>query len=146
MDILYNDIKLYKNNLYLETDKVQITPKIIFNLNPDKFYTLIVFDPEAVGGNKIHWLVINITNNNINNGKTLIKYKGPAPPKGSGTHHYVFCLLEYDLPIDISKINIQGSFKSRFIELDKLFKIINLRKDKSKIKIIKYFLSSNDFN
>lgn len=145
MDIFYGDIKLFKNNLYLETEKVQLKPKIVFNLNPNKFYTLVVFDPEAVGGNKIHWLVINITNNNINNSKTLIKYKGPAPPKGSGTHHYVFSLFEYDLPIKISEINISNSFKSRFIQLDKLFNIINLKKDKCKIKIIKYFLSSNDF-
>jgi phosphatidylethanolamine-binding protein (PEBP) family uncharacterized protein len=143
MDILYNYIKLY-NNLYLEPKQVQSKPKIVFNLNPSKFYTLVVFDPEAVGGNKIHWLVVNITDNDIDNSKTLIKYKGPAPPKGSGTHHYVFCLFEYDLPIKISKINISNNFKSRFIELNKLFKMINLKKDKCKIKNIKYFLSSND--
>ncbi len=145
MDIFYGDMKLYKNNLYLETKKVQSKPKIVFNLNPNKFYSLVVFDPEAVGGNKIHWLVINIIDNDIDNSKTLIKYKGPAPPKGSGTHHYVFSLFEYDLPIEISETNISNSFKSRFIELDKLFNIMGLKKNNSKIKIIKYFLSSNDF-
>ena len=145
MDIFYDDIKLYKNNLYLETKIVQSKPKIIFNLNPNKFYTLVVFDPDAIGGNKIHWLVINIINNNIDNSKTLIKYKGPSPPKGSGVHHYVFSLFEYDVPIKISKINIFYIIKSRFIKLDKLFNIIGLKKNNCKIKIIKFFLSSNDF-
>ena len=42
----------------------------------------------------MHWLVTNISENNINNGNTLLSYKGPAPPKNTGKHKYIFELYE----------------------------------------------------
>jgi phosphatidylethanolamine-binding protein (PEBP) family uncharacterized protein len=138
MNINYPFTNLYKNNLSISVEESQSKPNIILNLEPNKIYTLIMFDPDAVGGNKIHWLVCNIISNNISSGRTLIEYKGPAPPKNSGIHHYVFCLLEQKQKLLLDNLNLQ--FDSRFIELEKLFKKINLHNSDVKIVSIKYFI------
>jgi hypothetical protein len=64
-------------------------------------YTLILYDSKAVSpsGNHNHWLVINIPGNSLskgelNEGTTLLSYKGPAPPSGSGEHKYTFELYK----------------------------------------------------
>jgi len=64
-------------------------------------YTLILYDSKAVSpsGNHNHWLVINIPGNSLrkgelNEGTTLLPYKGPAPPSGSGQHKYTFELYK----------------------------------------------------
>ena len=57
-----------------------------------EFYTLVMHDPDAVGGNRIHWLVIN-------NDDTVLPYKGPRPPPGSGIHRYIFLLIGHRVPI-----------------------------------------------
>lgn len=59
-----------------------------------------MFDPEAVGGNKIHCLVVNLTQEN-QHGDTVVPYEGPHPPKGSGIHHYHFWLLEQQGPVEV---------------------------------------------
>ena len=38
---------------------------------------------------------------NINNGKTILPYKGPAPPPNSGKHRYIFELYEHSELITI---------------------------------------------
>jgi phosphatidylethanolamine-binding protein (PEBP) family uncharacterized protein len=98
-----------------------------------------MFDPEAVGGNKIHWLIVNITQNDIFTGNTLIRYKGPAPPKGSGKHHYVISLFRQHKFIEIKNIVLDY----RFIELDKLFTILRTNNNYFILKSIKYFVSKN---
>ena len=138
MNINYQHIKLYKNNLFIPTQQSSIKPIVTLQTNPVFLYTLIMFDPDAVGGNKIHWLITNITNNDILTGNTLIQYKGPAPPSGSGKHHYVFCLFAQDKYI----ANTNVKFNSRFIELNKLFEKIVFNKNNLKIKNIKYFISA----
>lgn len=98
-----------------------------------------MFDPEAVGGNKIHWLITNIKHNNILTGNTIIEYKGPLPPKGTGPHHYVFVLFEQTKFIYITNLK----FNSRFVELNKLFKKLGFNKNNFKLKNILYFISEN---
>ena len=139
MDINYQNNKLYKNNLFITLEEAHIKPKIILRKNKKKIYTLLMFDPDAIGGNKIHWLIVNIINDDISSGNTLIEYKGPTPPKGSGIHHYTFVLAEQ---IDFIKIdNIK--FETRFIELKELFKKLGVNKKKFIPKVIKYFVSEN---
>jgi hypothetical protein len=139
MDINYKSIKLSKNNIFINIEEANLKPLIILNLNLNKFYTLLMFDIDAVGGNKIHWLVINIRNNDIYTGNILIEYKGPAPPIGSGIHHYTFVLFEQTEFIKIKNIKC----KTRFIELKKLFKKIGVNKKNFITRIIKYFISEN---
>ena len=140
MKINYSTKKLYKNNLFISIEESSIKPIIILNKNPNKWlFTLLMFDPEAIGGNKIHWLIVNITNNCIFKGDTLIKYKGPLPPKGSGKHHYTFILFKQTEFIETTNIK----FKSRFIELNKLFKKLGVNQYNFIPKNIIYFVSEN---
>jgi phosphatidylethanolamine-binding protein (PEBP) family uncharacterized protein len=97
MNIIYNNIHI-KNNQFLKVSQTQEKPKIkLESLDITKTYLLIMYDPDAVGGTHIHWVLSNITNMNINNGINLIPYKGPAPPPGTGKHRYIFELYEQNI-------------------------------------------------
>ena len=108
-------------------------PLLIFNDNKKKktnknpLYTLIMFDPDAVGGNLIHWLVINTHT-------TIFPYKGPHPPPGTGLHHYHFLLLAQK---DIITKPIR--LKNRHIGIATLIEKLGLQS--SRIVDQKYFVS-----
>ena len=104
MKVLYNG-KIVKNNDFLRVSETQIEPEIKLNVNPNKFYTLICYDPDAVGGTHIHLAKNNITSNDIKTGNTIIPYKGPAPPPKTGIHHYIFNLYEQVGVNNIEPIN-----------------------------------------
>jgi phosphatidylethanolamine-binding protein (PEBP) family uncharacterized protein len=99
MEIYYNNKKIL-NDEFIKPSKTQIKPEIKFNLNSAKYYTLIMYDPDAVVGTFVHWLVTNISKNNINNGKPIFPYKGPAPPPNTGKHRYIFELYEQNVMIN----------------------------------------------
>ncbi len=139
MEIIYPSTKLYKNNLFLSIEESSIEPIINLNYELKSFYTLLMFDPDAVGGNKIHWLIVNITNNDITIGDTIVNYKGPNPPKDSGKHHYVISLFRQHKLIDPKNIVLD----SRFIELEILFNMLKTKNNYFTIENIKYFVSKN---
>ena len=128
MEVIYNN-KSIKNDEFLEVAETQKQPKIKLCMNPEKFYTLIVHDPDAVGGNKIHWAIINILNNDIRNGINIIPYKGPAPPKNTGIHHYKFELYEQSRYHNIKQLN------ERFYKMDEIRDILKLNNRKPKFHI-----------
>lgn len=98
-------------------DNADINPPLTISDVPAdaKSLVLIVNDPDALGGNWIHWLVWNISSSTreiaeaampagatagTNSfGKTA--YGGPCPP--SGTHRYVFNLYALDVMLGLSK-------------------------------------------
>lgn len=41
-----------------------------------------------------HWLVGNIPEENVAKGEVLAEYVGPAPPKNTGKHRYVFLIYK----------------------------------------------------
>jgi len=60
---------------------------------------LYIIDPDAPrrgGYNREfrHWLVGNIPEENIAKGEILAEYVGPAPPKNTGKHRYVFLVYK----------------------------------------------------
>ena len=77
--------------------------------------TLIMHDPDAVSGDFLHWLVWDIPPSTesipVNsvpvgavqgrNGRGKAEYTGPCPPKGSGTHHYIFDFYALDTTLDL---------------------------------------------
>lgn len=77
--------------------------------------TLILHDPDAVSGDFLHWLVWDIppgteaiSVNDVpvgaiqgKNGGGDNGYTGPCPPKGTGTHHYIFDLYALDTTLDL---------------------------------------------
>lgn len=110
MEIIYN--KPIKNNMSLKTYETQLEPKINININnndTNQRYTLIMYDPDATNGTYVHWIVTNITNNNIKNGKILLPYKGPSPPPKTGKHRYIFELYLEGIiePIDKRSCSIE---------------------------------------
>jgi len=139
MEIIYPSRRLYKNNLFLSIEESSVEPIINLDCKLKSFYTLLMFDPDAVGGNKIHWLIVNITKNDIFTGDTIINYKGPKPPKDSGKHHYVFSLFRQHKIIDPENIVVE----SRFIELERLFSMLKTNNNYFTLENIKYFVSKN---
>jgi phosphatidylethanolamine-binding protein (PEBP) family uncharacterized protein len=93
MEVFYNG-KLLKDDQFLRVSETQTEPHITLNVDPNKLYTLVLYDPDAVSGTYIHWIKANITNNDMRTGNIIIPYKGPAPPPKTGKHHYIFNLYE----------------------------------------------------
>jgi len=64
------------------------------------FYTLCMTDPDAPSRLNPkyrewhHWLVVNIPEARVADGKTLSEYVGSGPPKGTGLHRYVFLVYK----------------------------------------------------
>ena len=93
MEIYYNRKRV--EGQYLTTEETQNVPLVsLKGLDTNKKYILIMNDPDALGGNRIHWLVSNINGNHFNSGNHLLFYRGPAPPRNSGIHNYIFSLYE----------------------------------------------------
>jgi len=91
-------------------------PLTIFNV-PHKAQSLalILHDPDAPSGDFLHWLVWDIPPgtesiavNDVpigaiqgRNGAGENGYMGPCPPKGSGTHRYIFDFYALDTTVDL---------------------------------------------
>ena len=132
LEVYYNNKKLV-NNEFLKSSETQIKPKIKYNYNLNNLYTLIMYDPDAVNGTNVHWLVTNIKNN-IKNGKILLPYQGPAPPANTGKHRYIFELYKQS-----EMLNVEP-FEQRSISINLLKSKLNLTNYISKIK----FISQNE--
>jgi Raf kinase inhibitor-like YbhB/YbcL family protein len=94
-----------------------ISPPLAWSDAPDGTlsYVLIVDDPDAPGGDWVHWLVYNLPAGTTSlpegitalpgsaaqgkNGWGAAQYDGPQPP--SGTHRYVFKLYALDVVLDL---------------------------------------------
>ncbi|HSW79025.1 MAG TPA: YbhB/YbcL family Raf kinase inhibitor-like protein [Candidatus Babeliales bacterium] len=77
--------------------------------------TLIMHDPDAVNGDFLHWLVWDIPPSTesipVNsvpigamqglNGRGEPNYTGPCPPKGTGTHRYMFDFYALDTSLNL---------------------------------------------
>lgn len=82
------------------------------------YCSMVMFDPDAVGGSKIHWLVLNI--GRVGDGTTVLSYVPPNPPRGSGLHRYVFWILEHDHRIPPPRLS------DRFIGIPTLLSLIGV--------------------
>jgi Raf kinase inhibitor-like YbhB/YbcL family protein len=91
-------------------------PLNIFNIPKGTLsLTLIMHDPDAPGGDFLHWLVWDIPPgtesipvNSVpvgavqgQNGQGKTGYMGPCPPKGSGAHHYIFDFYALDTTLNL---------------------------------------------
>jgi phosphatidylethanolamine-binding protein (PEBP) family uncharacterized protein len=126
MIVTYNG-KNITNKKFMTKESTQSEPKIKYTASPEKLYTLIMYDPNAVSltNNHLHWVIVNIKGNQIDSGKKLFRYKGPQPPAGSGIHHYIFKILEQPSEITLS----QFSEDERTLSMEELYKRLNLKKE-----------------
>jgi len=96
LEVIYNNTNVggsENNPTMYDLETMKIPPKITFpNLESNKFYTLIMYDPNAVSGTFLHMLTVNI--NKMQNGVTCVDYHPPTPPLNSGIHHYTFALYK----------------------------------------------------
>lgn len=92
LEVYFNNNKI-KNKQIMPLETVQMQPQIKFNLESNKFYTILMVDPDAPSKDNpiykyvLHWLVYN-------NNEIAVNFMPPAPPSKSGLHRYYICLFE----------------------------------------------------
>jgi len=129
MEVFYNG-NLLKNDDFFSVSETQVEPEIRLNVDPNKLYTLVLYDPDAVSGTYIHWIKVNITNNDMKTGNIIIPYKGPAPPPKTGKHRYIFNLYQQNGK------NKMVSFQQRAVELNDLKNKLGVTEPMYKIQFI----------
>jgi phosphatidylethanolamine-binding protein (PEBP) family uncharacterized protein len=85
------------NNLRSRTNTVK-PPSVQYSSDTHELYTLVIWDPDAPNPSFLHWLVVNIPEDRVQDGETIVEYKPPTPP--SGIHRYYVGL--YRQPMTIS--------------------------------------------
>jgi len=109
---------VYKNNILvnqgnvLTIDQTQECPsQLKWPVERGQLYTIIMCDPDAPSRespkwrNFLHWCIVNIPGDEISKGAKVMDYMGPAPPRGTGLHRYVF--LVYKQGQEIGKPSIE---------------------------------------
>lgn len=124
LEVFYKNVKV-NNNQYLKPSDASSKPTIHYPSESNKLYTLIIHDPDAPAGNVVHWTVVNIKGSDIKSGNEIIKYKGPAPPPGSGIHRYIFLIFEQTTEIQHNIIT------NNVIPMDKLLSELGLQNNQS---------------
>lgn len=138
----YNIYPIYHGKIVMNSGEhktvreVQIQPNILFKgftLEKKKYYTLVMRDPDALLGHRIHWLIQNIPlslNEEIllssikeNEMNVILPYSGPSPPPHTGKHHYIFELYEQ------KSIKSLTYWTERYISYDNFIKKMKLKKD-----------------
>jgi phosphatidylethanolamine-binding protein (PEBP) family uncharacterized protein len=116
MNIEYSGESIISNKnsgLYLSTEATASAPRIDFGqlLEKGKYYTLIMHDPDAVNDNHNvnHWIINNIKGNT--NFESLLDYKGPHPPPGSGIHKYIFTLYLQPNVFKLTKVDDESDLR-----------------------------------
>lgn len=127
MNIQYPNHRPVVDGDYLSPMKTANAPMITLSLDNHRLYTLLMFDPDAVGGNLIHWMIVNTET-------TIFPYLGPHPPPDSGIHHYHFLLIAQDEPIRPVRL------RKRQRSIDNLWKSMGIR---GNMVMEKYFISSS---
>lgn len=120
MEIKYNN-KIINYDDFLKPSETKQTPDVNITDLGYKYYTLIMYDPDAVGGNYWHWVVSNIKNGKINSNKAILSYKGPSPPDDK-IHHYIFELYGSE-----DKFKILKEWKERHTPLNVGKEVLGLK-------------------
>lgn len=134
MEIQYPNKIVVHNGKYISPKDSSTMPTIVFMGNPQKLYTLVMLDTDAMRGTRIHWLVVNIS---TQENAVIFHYDGPHPPKGSGYHHYYFLLVEQENRVPISRLK----FTNRYENIHTVFGKLGLS-NSCKILDTKFFVST----
>ncbi len=61
LEVVYNNKKI-QNNIFLSPEQSIKQPQIFLysSSSSNSLYTLIMYDPDAINGTYIHWLITNI--------------------------------------------------------------------------------------
>ncbi|GAB1860336.1 OV-16 antigen [Camponotus japonicus] len=122
IEVKYGD-KVVDLGTELTPTETHEIPEIHYKHEGGVLYTLVMTDPDAPrrgGYNREfrHWLVGNIPEENIAKGEILAEYVGPAPPKNTGKHRYVFLIYKQNqgaITFDERRLSTwDGSQRKRF--------------------------------
>ncbi|KAK9890518.1 hypothetical protein WA026_010594 [Henosepilachna vigintioctopunctata] len=101
LEVFYEKPKLIVNlGNELAPKNVIDAPQVIYESDPQAFYTLSMVDPDVPSRSSLnrtewsHWLVVNIPGSDLSKGEVLDEYIGPMPLKDTGLHRYVFLLFK----------------------------------------------------
>jgi phosphatidylethanolamine-binding protein (PEBP) family uncharacterized protein len=94
-------LDLVKDGQIIFPSVASATPCISFEdySSVHNYYSLVLTDPDfpsrvnPLQREIVHWVVVNIPSNKIDEGTTVLSYLPPCPPFSSGLHRYVFCLF-----------------------------------------------------
>lgn len=112
MEITYNN-NLIQYNDFLTPSQTSNEPSLKITNLGYKFYTLIMYDPDAVKGTYWHWILANINSiENIDTKSPLLGYSGPNPPD-TKKHRYIFELYGTN-----DKILVDKQFDTRRLSLE----------------------------
>jgi|688.fasta_scaffold299961_3 phosphatidylethanolamine-binding protein (PEBP) family uncharacterized protein len=110
-----------ENEKYYDLEDVQYKPQIKFNIPANKYYTILMVDPDAPSPDDnyykhwLHWMIIN-------NNETVIDFKPSSPPPGKPHRYYIY-LMEQLNKLDLKShlINKREKFPlDKFISDNKL--------------------------
>lgn len=105
--------KIIKDNEEIDIVSVQVEPKVEYDYKDDKYYTVMMLDPDIPSREKskkylektgkypfyLHWLRVNMTKNN--NGIEILEYDPPDPIENTGLHRYFIVLFEHKTEITV---------------------------------------------
>jgi phosphatidylethanolamine-binding protein (PEBP) family uncharacterized protein len=83
-------------------------PNVSYTSQDNDMYTLVIWDPDAPNPSFLHWLVINIPEDQVQNGETIVDYTPPTPP--SGTHRYFVGLYRQPMTLNLGEISDRAGF------------------------------------
>lgn len=120
MKVFYK--KEIRNGKVLSLEATSEPPYVcITRMMMNQWYTLFMFDPDAKGGNKIHWLLTNI--HHSHRGLTVFRYIPPHPPEKTGYHRYVFWIFQHPRPVHVPRYLKTGD---RYVDVSSVMKSLNL--------------------
>ncbi|KAJ8713089.1 hypothetical protein PYW08_008393 [Mythimna loreyi] len=109
MTVLYGHSKFVTSGNILTPTEVKDIPLVSWYYVSDKYYTLVMTDPDAPSRAKptsrewLHWMVVNIPGHDLTAGETIAQYVGAGPGKDSGLHRYVFLVYEQPYKMDFDE-------------------------------------------
>ncbi|XP_014208287.1 protein D1-like [Copidosoma floridanum] len=131
IEIKYGNKEVKLGNEITPTEAKDI-PEIHYKHEGGVLYTLVMTDPDTpVSGHNRewqHWVVGNIPEDKVAKGEVLTEYVGPAPPKKSNFHRYVFLLYKQNqgaITYDERRISNRDKRRNRF-SVNKLAEKYNL--------------------
>ncbi|CAG0912786.1 unnamed protein product [Notodromas monacha] len=110
-------------NILTPTQVKDEPSKLTWPTTEGKLYTVCMTDPDAPSRASPgfrewhHWLVVNVPENRIADGKTLSAYVGSGPPQGTGLHRYVYLVFEQPgelTPDETVLPNTSGNGRGKF--------------------------------
>jgi len=101
IEVRYASGAIVKGGNELSPTQVKDVPvEITWPTEGGALYTLCMTDPDAPSRATPkfrewhHWLIVNIPENRVGEGKVLSEYVGSGPPSGTGLHRYVFLVFK----------------------------------------------------